>query len=77
VVEQAAVNRQVVGSNPTESSNKTSVGPARSGCLPVTEEIMGSNPIRTAKGSVEQLVGSADCKSVPERACRFESYHFH
>ena len=26
---------------------------------------------------VEQLVGSADCKSAPVRACRFESYLQH
>ena len=28
-------------------------------------------------GSVEQLVGSTDCKSVPFGACRFESCHSH
>ena len=31
---------------------------------PVTVRDTGSNPVGTAKGRVEQLVGSADCKSV-------------
>ena len=35
------------------------------------------NNIITKFGSVEQLVGSADCKSALLRACRFESYPVH
>lgn len=38
---------------------------------------VGSTPTPSANGSVEQLVGSPDCKSGPFEACRFESYRFH
>ena len=65
-----------VGSNPTSSSSLVhwSSGLSR---LPVTEEIMGSNPIWTVDGSVAQLVEQrieAPCVggSIPSRATIME-----
>ncbi len=38
---------------------------------------MSSNLILVSDGSIEQLVGSPDCKSGLFAACRFESFCFH
>lgn len=76
MVEQRPVKSEVVGSSPANIAKTRWLKGLKQQIANLF--FAGSNPVLVSNyGSIEQLVGSPDCKSGLFGACRFESYYFH
>lgn len=76
MVEQSVVNRQAIGSNPIDIAKWQGGWMVKASVCNTDFYEFDSHPCLEI-GSIEQLVGSPDCKSGLFGACRFESYYFH